>query len=792
MTMRVKARVLLELGSELISSDPIALYELIKNSLDAEAKRVDVVVAIVMGRSEYLRARTEIQATPNASIADLRSRLLARVDSGSPEELKEAFIAKVLAAKPQDRLAALHDAYVSGSTIEINDDGSGMSRRDLDELYLTVGTPNRLLQKRAALREHAEEAAPLGEKGIGRLSTMRLGNLLRVTTTCAGEPKWHELEANWGALSNQPELDLEDFPVEVADGDGKPDPRVHATRIRISDLQSDWRKEKLEQLAHTDFAKLIDPFRYGIPRPDIRFQFNNEAVTVPTFESRNLTYAHATCTARFYYDEAKAPVLEGMVQYRSYSRSKPFKLSGVHLFSALARRVGTKRSPRTQATVSPVVASGIDTLGPFEMEAHWFNRQKLQREKPDGFDGVLRWLRTWGGGLMLFRNHFRVYPYAELNDDWLDLDGTALGSGGYKLNRKQIVGAVRISSNANPCLQDQTNREGLRDCNEKEALVTALRYIMFTEFKVFLNSVEGEVQESSEREFAKLDARVDDAQRAVIQRVKHLRKVVPPEEVTTLNQLLDRIQDLVMAWDAAKQTIANKESEIENYLYLAGVGLMTEFIFHELTRLTGATLDTLKRTKGIGKENPQLSILRSQLTTLEKRIRILDPMATPGRQRRGTFDVAGLTQEGFEGHEEQFRRHRITVISETKRRPFEVHAVKGQLIQILENLISNSVYWLEQEAAVREFEPVIELELDPVAREIRFRDNGPGIPIERETDVFTAFFTTKPPGVGRGLGLYIAKKLAEYNGLAIELETAGSDRCHHGFVIRFEHGDKAK
>jgi hypothetical protein len=37
MTFNIKARVLLELGAELISSDGIALYELIKNSVDAKA-----------------------------------------------------------------------------------------------------------------------------------------------------------------------------------------------------------------------------------------------------------------------------------------------------------------------------------------------------------------------------------------------------------------------------------------------------------------------------------------------------------------------------------------------------------------------------------------------------------------------------------------------------------------------------------------------------------------------------------------------------------------------------------
>lgn len=39
---------------------------------------------------------------------------------------------------------------------------------------------------------------------------------------------------------------------------------------------------------------------------------------------------------------------------------------------------------------------------------------------------------------------------------------------------------------------------------------------------------------------------------------------------------------------------------------------------------------------------------------------------------------------------------------------------------------------------------------------IEFEDNGPGIPIENQAKVFNAFFTTKPPGKGTGLGLNIS------------------------------------
>lgn len=53
MSITFKARVLLELGAELISSDPVALYELIKNGVDAGSKKIGVYVNIVMQPSSF-------------------------------------------------------------------------------------------------------------------------------------------------------------------------------------------------------------------------------------------------------------------------------------------------------------------------------------------------------------------------------------------------------------------------------------------------------------------------------------------------------------------------------------------------------------------------------------------------------------------------------------------------------------------------------------------------------------------------------------------------------------------
>jgi len=52
-------------------------------------------------------------------------------------------------------------------------------------------------------------------------------------------------------------------------------------------------------------------------------------------------------------------------------------------------------------------------------------------------------------------------------------------------------------------------------------------------------------------------------------------------------------------------------------------------------------------------------------------------------------------------------------------------------------------------------------ELDHVV--VRIVDNGPGIPEDVRARVFDAFFTTKPPGQGTGLGLDIVRRIVRMN-----------------------------
>jgi two-component system NtrC family sensor kinase len=90
---------------------------------------------------------------------------------------------------------------------------------------------------------------------------------------------------------------------------------------------------------------------------------------------------------------------------------------------------------------------------------------------------------------------------------------------------------------------------------------------------------------------------------------------------------------------------------------------------------------------------------------------------------------------------------------------------QDRLIQVFTNIINNAFDAMPNGGK-------LEVETDTSDDgqiEIRFRDNGIGIPKENLSKIFDPFFTTKPPGKGTGLGLSICHGIVRSYGGTIEV-----------------------
>ena len=795
MPFKVAARTVLQLGAELISSDGVAFYELIKNSFDARSATVEIDVDFRMPLQSFRAARKLFgdlrmaagDRNPSSSvISQMSAAVAAGLDPASPGTAE--IVGGIRSAATWD---ALSEAIDECNSIVVADRGAGMSANTLDEVYLTIGTRSRLKDREA--RQHRggdppggpsdavrddEQPPILGEKGLGRLSVMRLGQRLRVETATRDEPAWNLLRIDWRSFSHGSDALIESVPVAPEPGPRKADPAAHGTRIRVSALTSEWTFEKLREIATGEFSKLIDPF-LPASRYQIAVRFNGRPIQIPPLSDLLFEYAHATVTAAYTTDGE--PRLAGRVDYRLRRREKPVLRNLAELVS-----------------VTKVPPDVLKSLGPFDVVLYWFNRQLLRREL-DGIGEkkqVLELQTEWSGGLKLYRDGFRVNPYGDKNDDWLDLDRKALASGGYKVNRAQIVGKVSVTAARNPALVDQTNREGLRDCPEKDALVAILKSLLEAEFRTFLNDVDDELRAQDPLTFADLGKRVLSEEQEIRRSLSKLVERHPEIKAETdVVQIVERSAQKIRDLMEAAQVLADRVEEGHSQLlHLASLGLMVEILAHELTRTTQNTLNTVTAAaKSVvdGKLSSVFRTLESQLKTLEKRLRVLDPLSVSGRQRKEEFDLVAWVEDVLVSHAAQFQRHAIAgqlrVVPQRLAAGFRVKAVKGMIVQILENLLGNSVYWLKVQQQVEPtFRPAITIEIDTQRREIRVTDNGPGIEPRRHEEIFQPFVTSKPPGEGKGLGLYISREIAKYHGATLALSQEPTTRAGrlNTFVLR--------
>lgn len=747
MPFRVAARTILQLGSELISSDGVAFYELIKNSFDARTKSGVLVDVVIRIPHRSIRALKEAIENSNESLHSIKQRATTQIDHSAPR-----------ASSVRDRIEAsesrqaLTRVLEGANYIEIADTGEGMSLSDLENVYLTVGTKSRFQQRR-----HNDSDRPiLGEKGLGRLAVMRLGMKLRVTTSRKGERHWNVLTVDWKEFEAADADMLDDIAVAPREGREKNDPQESGTTLRIADLTSEWTYEKLRNIAREEFSRITDPF--GAPRVKVFFDFNDQPVPIDRIPKLLFEHADAHLVVDVGSFDGQWEV-RGEIEYLLRKRKKPLHFGQDHLLN-----IGGLQSVHE-----------MEQLGPFSVMCHWFNRRRLTAIEGIGdLKAVKKLVEQWGGGLMLFRDGFRVHPYGGPEDDWLQLDPIAFKSRGYKVNRKQIIGKVDITSRANPHLLDQTNREGLRDNLEKDALVSILQTIM-SELRTFVTSVDDELRQREALDFDSLDSRVSTARDDLDDTAEELAAKYPAERriVSRIKAASAEIKEIV---DQARELAQGLESRQGELVHLAGIGLMVEIVAHELNRATQFTLSLLGDSDmGEAPEHVQraLAMLESQMKTIQKRLRILDPLSTAGRQHKERFDLIEWVRDILAGHQAQFDRHTITVEFRTipaGRTEYRVRAVKGMIVQVFENLISNSVYWLKRAARTNpRLRPSISVTVNTNQNQIMFSDNGPGIEPDRREDIFLPFVTTKPAREGKGLGLYVAREIAKYNGGALYL-----------------------
>jgi two-component system, NtrC family, sensor kinase len=117
----------------------------------------------------------------------------------------------------------------------------------------------------------------------------------------------------------------------------------------------------------------------------------------------------------------------------------------------------------------------------------------------------------------------------------------------------------------------------------------------------------------------------------------------------------------------------------------------------------------------------------------------------------------------------QFKTLPVTIAKTYEEALPPVEGNFANLGQVFINIIKNALQSLREGKGVISLKTSYRKETDSVFFECR--DTGEGIPVAHLKDIFKPFYTSKPPGKGTGLGLYISHEIIKRYGGDISVST---------------------
>ena len=214
------------------------------------------------------------------------------------------------------------------------------------------------------------------------------------------------------------------------------------------------------------------------------------------------------------------------------------------------------------------------------------------------------------------------------------------------------------------------------------------------------------------------------------------------------------------------------------------LGLTAEALAHEINNITdrlttrskAIKVDISKRNITDGNILEYIEHVYSAVVALQKQMSFLSPTLRYVREKRTEIVIDDFINEIIIYFNERWDNTPISIkIIKNVNVPFIVKINKGKLIQIIDNIILNSEYWLKEDIRQGNINKgIINIFIFPP--NIDIWDNGRGIDPNVETILFDPFVTTKAKG--RGLGLFIVKQFLSSENCDIELLPDRNKRKH--------------
>ena len=681
-TFRTNSKLKTLVGQELITNNNIAIFELIKNSYDAGATKVEI---------------------------EFHNFIHSNKGWESSDE----------------------------SSIKIVDNGIGMTTEEIDKYWMELGNSSKETNK--ILRINSDKMGLLierfanGEKGIGRFGVDKIGSGLILESIGRNSPEKTTVIFDWNKYDDRSKLlqeikneySVERVPISAGTG----------LKLTIRNLRDHWKQSDINKLKK-DISKFLSPNPVESSEFEIFVSFYQKGNLIQRDKIENDSFNYLRCKISTHLEQ------DGTCSLSIFSDGEIEHHEEFNMFN------------------------GNSPIGKVFVEIYY-----LDRGDKNIFTRRVGIRPHEYGNVKVFKDNFRIVPYGEPHNDWLEIDKKHAQGMFRTFGTRDIIGNVFLDGESLlklGALKEATDRVGFIEDSEE---FTTLKDFVWHNIRVLEQYVFYRIKKDTQAASEIVKEETSQLKKELNNSLTSFKNILEESEIIDVqkNDLLQKFKFTSEQLNKRADAIDRVTTEIDNKIKVYAQLRHKEGILYEMLHSIKNKLVTINNQIDYYMEivkmknlDIDLSILKSSYADIEKLVNGSLNKINSSKLKKSNVRLIDILDDFIKQHQATFLQEEIIFEKE-----FDIQNIGNIFIYcsiesmktIFENLLNNSIKALRNTKKRR-----ISIKVDVESSEVKiyFSDNGCGIPPEKASSIFTLWSSSTD---GTGIGLASVKEnLEDING----------------------------